>query len=302
MIELAQSLKSRRLAQGLSLADVAENAGVAIGLLKALEGGQFTEIGPSSLVDSLLSAYARALENGQPSVPEAPEPQPAAEVSVPPEPSPAAPLRSPRKTLTLSFLSILLLALVAIGTLYWWQGMIPSPAPNHSPHQAPLVKVVPEPEQSAETPPDATVIQDPDVRKEPPLTAAADQVRETPRDPEPAPADKTDEEAVSPAVSAGLTEARENTPTASTGNPHLFEIEALQPSWVQVKSDNKKTEGALLQPGERRTWAVTQEILIVIGNAGGVRMLWDGTPVDLGGKPGQVLRFRLPHELPGKSP
>lgn len=35
---------------------------------------------------------------------------------------------------------------------------------------------------------------------------------------------------------------------------------------------------------------------IVIGNAGGVSMKWDGRPVDIPARPGSVLRFSLPDE------
>ena len=84
---------------------------------------------------------------------------------------------------------------------------------------------------------------------------------------------------------------------------HRFEIEALQESWVEVKNEGRKTERFLLHPGERREWSVVGELQILLGNAGGVLMKWDGAPIDLGARPGQVLRFRLPHpDLTGKSP
>jgi general secretion pathway protein A len=84
---------------------------------------------------------------------------------------------------------------------------------------------------------------------------------------------------------------------------HHFEIEAVQPCWVQIVIDRKKTEIALLQPGEQRAWEATKEVEVVLGNAGGVRMKWDLKPVGQVGKPGQVARFRLPQpDLTGKSP
>jgi cytoskeleton protein RodZ len=75
---------------------------------------------------------------------------------------------------------------------------------------------------------------------------------------------------------------------------HRLEIKAAQPCWVQVRTDNKKTENVLLHPGENRAWVADQEVEVVLGNAGGVEMQWDYKPVTLGGRPGQVLRLKLP--------
>jgi len=120
--------------------------------------------------------------------------------------------------------------------------------------------------------------------------------------------DEVHRSAPSPPVSAGglsvefsvASEAASNQPESPY---HHFEMEAVQPCWVQVTIDKNKTEMALLQPGELRAWEAVQEVEIVLGNAGGVEMKWDRKPVGQIGKPGQVLRFRLPHPDPtGKSP
>jgi cytoskeleton protein RodZ len=289
VIELAQYLKSERLDQGLSLSDIAQKAGVGISLLKALEAGQFSEIGPPPLIHSLLLAYSQALGNSRPPALNEWEPPPALDAPDSTQsPQEASAPRLSKGTRTIGILSFLFLAMVALG-IFHRAGVIPWRSLDHSPPQSATSEVVQESHLPPQSPPEASVIPDANAGKD---LVSPQSLRE----------EKTDEGAIS-AVSAESKGGLETVPIEPASLRHLFEIEAVQPSWVEVRSDSKKTEAALLQPGEKRSWQVAQEVLIVLGNAGGVQMKWDGIPVNLGGKPGQVLRFRLPHpDLTGKSP
>jgi hypothetical protein len=80
---------------------------------------------------------------------------------------------------------------------------------------------------------------------------------------------------------------------------HILEMEAVQDAWVQVKTDNRRTYGELLKAGEKRKWEASRSMQIVLGNAGGVRMKWDGAPLGPVGKPGEPVRFELPAPDPG---
>jgi hypothetical protein len=75
---------------------------------------------------------------------------------------------------------------------------------------------------------------------------------------------------------------------------HLFEIEAHQPAWVQVEIDGKNVYSVLMRPGEKREWEAEQNMRIVVGNAGGVSIKWDGINLAPVGKLGQPVRFHLP--------
>jgi len=100
----------------------------------------------------------------------------------------------------------------------------------------------------------------------------------------------------------------EDTPhDASLGSPakspvHRFEAEAEQKTWIQVKIDDDKTYNVMMLPGDKRVWETKQGMNIVVGNAGGARMKWDGAPVGTDGKPGQVVRFRLPDSRLAEKP
>lgn len=77
---------------------------------------------------------------------------------------------------------------------------------------------------------------------------------------------------------------------------HLLAMEATEKTWVQVRIDDKKAYSTTLYPGDRREWEAGEAVRIVLGNAGGVLMKWDDRPVNTGGRSGQVLRFRLPDD------
>lgn len=76
---------------------------------------------------------------------------------------------------------------------------------------------------------------------------------------------------------------------------HHFRVQAIEKCWVEVRLENgKKPEGVLLQPGESREWEVKGAAQVLLGNAGGVRLSWDGRAMGTAGKSGSVARLNLP--------
>jgi hypothetical protein len=69
----------------------------------------------------------------------------------------------------------------------------------------------------------------------------------------------------------------------------------MQETWIQVSiDDGKKVQGVLLRPGETRQWEGDDNMELVVGNAGGIRLKWDGAPLKSLGKSGQVIHVNLP--------
>lgn len=79
-----------------------------------------------------------------------------------------------------------------------------------------------------------------------------------------------------------------------TAASNKFTVEADDRVWVQVRIDDKETRSAMLRPGERREWSADRDLQVVVGNAGGIRMKWNGQPLEAPRDSGRVLRFRLP--------
>jgi cytoskeleton protein RodZ len=95
-------------------------------------------------------------------------------------------------------------------------------------------------------------------------------------------------------------ESTSSEPAAPTGQEkqgHRVLIEAIKATWVKVQPDSKKVENLLLQPGEIREWAVQEKLRLVIGNATGAKVSWDGKPLGNLGKAGSTVRLNLPEDL-----
>jgi cytoskeleton protein RodZ len=85
------------------------------------------------------------------------------------------------------------------------------------------------------------------------------------------------------------------TSTAQQG--HRLRVEATVETWLEVRLDDKKVEGVLLHAGERREWQVQKGLRLLVGNAAGVKVMWNGKAVKISGKPGQAARLRLPEDV-----
>ena len=81
--------------------------------------------------------------------------------------------------------------------------------------------------------------------------------------------------------------------TASGKTRHKLVIVATELSWVQVIVDGSKTKESLMKPGESLNFEADNTMSVVIGNAGGVSMKFDGKELPAG-KHAEVLRFALP--------
>ena len=101
--------------------------------------------------------------------------------------------------------------------------------------------------------------------------------------------------AVTPPTALPLPETAE-TKTAEMVPPkkrHNLIISAEDTSWVQVIMDGSEKKEALMKHGETLKVEADKTIRVVIGNAGGVSLKFDGKDLPAG-KKGEVLRLTLP--------
>ncbi len=78
--------------------------------------------------------------------------------------------------------------------------------------------------------------------------------------------------------------------------PHTLNVKAIAECWIQFKIDGGKRRSELLRPGELRSWEVSKDAQLTIGNAGSILIEWDGKTLGPG-KSGRVLRINLPKEI-----
>jgi len=73
-------------------------------------------------------------------------------------------------------------------------------------------------------------------------------------------------------------------------------IKAKMETWLSLKIDGKPHKEILLKPGERFEARVLKTADLLIGNAGGVDIEFNGKDLTPAGKSGQVVRLKLPFE------
>lgn len=104
---------------------------------------------------------------------------------------------------------------------------------------------------------------------------------------QPAPTETTkpaSQKSETPAASATPKTAGEQKPatTASTSasSPFELKIKVNKQSWVSIKADGKTLVSTTLEPGTEKTFKATDKIEMIVGNAGGVEVSYNGKPVE----------------------
>ncbi len=76
---------------------------------------------------------------------------------------------------------------------------------------------------------------------------------------------------------------------------HSIELIAKEETWVFVTIDNRDTRQRLLKPGSRITWTAENGFALRIGNAAGIRVIYNGKDLGPLGERGKVVRLKLPN-------
>lgn len=85
----------------------------------------------------------------------------------------------------------------------------------------------------------------------------------------------------------------ETRPEAIGEEPAAMIIRATEETWIRIQADDKEPYQVLLKPGEKISHKATR-FNMDIGNAGGIRIQFDGKNIENLGKSGQVIHLRLP--------
>jgi cytoskeleton protein RodZ len=84
--------------------------------------------------------------------------------------------------------------------------------------------------------------------------------------------------------------------TATEGKKYLLEIEATELSWLKIIEDYKEPYELLLRPGEKLKRTAAEKFILFIGNAGGIKINFQGKALAPLGEHGKVIRLILPDE------
>lgn len=93
-------------------------------------------------------------------------------------------------------------------------------------------------------------------------------------------------------------EKKEATPAngavAEPPKNHVLTASARDMVWLKVGVDKQEPVEVLLKQGERFTWTASDNISVIIGNAGGVTLTYNGKAISGLGSSGEVVGLKLP--------
>jgi cytoskeleton protein RodZ len=100
------------------------------------------------------------------------------------------------------------------------------------------------------------------------------------------------ETAAMPVVAAPEAPAphRQDAVASSGAAGHVLVARAEESTWLSVRADQKDPREVLLQPGQTARFEAQTGFRVVVGNAGGVTLSLDGTPLPPLGRSGEVIR------------
>lgn len=75
---------------------------------------------------------------------------------------------------------------------------------------------------------------------------------------------------------------------------HTVKITAIDTTWLLVTIDGTTSKEILLHPGDSVTWDAQNTVSLKIGNAGGIRLIFDGKEIGPLGERGEVKKLNLP--------
>lgn len=259
-----QYLKMERLRRGWTLQDASDRSRINITVLRALESGKTSELGSAVTVSALISKYSAALamEDGQ------------REARPLEAEKPAGGSRVLLHVMIGLAMGVVLTA-VCLGIVLRPSFFSAKPPVGHHPI-ASAAKPAPPASAVSKVKQAATALRQPETPK----------AKKKPAVVPPAPA--VSPPAAPPAAPKGAIPAQAAVPAL-----HALRIAANQTTWIQVVIDGGKTESLLLQPGQTRQWMVEKRVNLIVGNGGGVNIMWDGKPVKISRTVGRVVRLKL---------
>ena len=273
-VETAADLRAAREALGLSLRDVFAATRVSLSNLQAVENEDFDRLPPPVYARNFIRKYARAvgidekpllarferyLENKQP-------PRIDEEVRRP----------WPENGRRWRFLVLSLAVVILAGSLVYALFLYDQAAEPLVP-AAPTVESAPPGEKAPVESGAAGAPGEPEIKDVPatPITTAP-----------PAP----------PAPPAVVPSPVVVPPAAASAEQYHLSLAVHELTWIRITQDRNPPQQILLKPGERIERTATDHFLLDIGNAGGLRLTFQGKDLGVPGKSGQVLRLRLPEQ------
>ena len=318
-------LRHSREAQGLSYADVSEKTRLRPYFIQSLEQEQWDRLPSPAFVPGFIRTYARALGLEEDKI-----------LGLYREavPSDSVPFKSlavtPGKKKAPWIIALCVVAVLA-AALYGWRlygpgggappgevapapetavpgifppedrGETPAPAPGPTPDTAPEPVAPAAGTEPAPSLPDKDTAHIPAAGEDtaPPPAVEPDTVEAaaTESAPEPGVSESPDDTAPPPES------PREDTAPAPGEEtlPLTLKAHIIERTWIKVYVDDRAPKEYIFAPGKHPEWNAKDGFEMVIGNAGGIELEFNGMTIGPLGDPGQVVRVRFPEHYERRS-
>jgi cytoskeleton protein RodZ len=78
--------------------------------------------------------------------------------------------------------------------------------------------------------------------------------------------------------------------TEAAAGGHVLVATAREPTWLSVRADDQERKEVLLQAGQSAQFGAETRLHVIVGNAGGVTLWYNGAPLPALGRSGEVVR------------
>jgi cytoskeleton protein RodZ len=284
--ELGAALRIEREKRALSIDDVSEILKIGARILRALEEGDTASL-PHPYIRGFIRSYASFLGLAAEEVNSAVIPPPrdgavTAQMNVYlPEASRKTPKRN--RTLAISMLIVVAGILAFAWPLYTTLNTAPQRLAQPSPPAAPRQNQ-PQPLQTTDSAQTTSRTPIPENGPTPPDPQVRDQAAETPV------------AASAPPPSNPVTQIPPAAPESAQTKPltHNVIVTATEECWIYSRADGTDTRQFSLQKGDTFALTFREKLDMKLGNAGGVRIRYNGRDMPVPGQSGQVRTLRFP--------
>jgi cytoskeleton protein RodZ len=328
MISVGDTLRRERVKRNLHIDQISQELKISPRFLEAIEDERFEKLPGGVFAKAFVRQYSRLLGLNEDELTaqldQVLEPPPEVNTEIPHDPRPAVqPIQMPRmeewqtvgdKRVHWSgpfsaAIVVVLVMLICSGVYAWMQRQHKPVAAQNTPPARAAQPATSQPQLSGPQQPqqaDGQPAQPSTAQPEPAGVAASPAPVQQPAQTQPSSADPSKSvPAQPPAVNA---ESASTQPNANTA-VHL-EITASEPVWVLVRTDGKFAFTGTLDANTKRTVDATKDVLLRLGNAGGVTVTLNGQPIPTLGPKGQprTIQFTsggfqiVPAKPPSDSP
>lgn len=275
-IRLGAFLRTEREKMKLSQDQIAQKMRLRRFVIEAIENEAWDRLPPPVFVRGFVRAYARTLELDEKRALEL------YHLTAPPEKDTLRPVAVARPSHRGRTLLILGALVVVLCIFYYWHlksserdreylPRVERAAPMRAEESLPMSG--PDPLSRAE--------------ERPQEEGASRVVDSTPATEKAVPPEEKAPESATPAVVSAP-------PPVSRPPELVLKGEVKETTWVSIRVDGSEPKEYMFQPGARPQWKGQEGFEIIIGNAAGMDLDFDGKVMEDLGRPGQVIRLRLP--------